>query len=428
MNRTWFGVGFGPIQSALFLFEAYRSGNFSRFVAAEVDDAVVKAVRDAGGRYTVNIAHPTHIEQVTVSGVELYNPNHDGDREKLLEAIAEAEEGATALPAVRFFDMGGAGSVAALLAEGIARRSGARGLVVYAAENHNHAAEVLMEAVGRHLKSPELPKGVEFVNTVVGKMSGVITEEDTITRMGLAPMVPGSDRAILVEEFNRILVSRIHLDGYTRGIEVFEEKDDLMPFEEAKLYGHNAIHALMSYLAGLRGLRVMSEAGRDPLIMAVCREAFLRECGATLMRRHADFGDPLFTGQGWDEYASALLLRMTNPFLNDLVERVGRDPIRKLAFDDRLFGTMNLALQHGVKPTTLALGAAAAIVRLVRDDRNDALEHGFPVPTLDEIDRPTLATLLQHIWGRQADGSPHTTELTGLCWEGLQGILGALRR
>lgn len=428
MSRTWFGVGFGPIQSALFLFEAYRSGNFTRFVTAEVDDAVIAAVRGAGGSYTVNIAHPTHVEQVTVEGVELYNPTHDGDREKLLEAIAGAEEGATALPAVRFFEMGGGKSVAALLAEGIARRTSGRGLVIYAAENHNHAAEILLEGVRKYAPGPEALAGFQVVNTVVGKMSGIITEEETITRMGLAPMVPGSGRAILVEEFNRILVSRIHLNGYTRGVEVFEEQDDLMPFEEAKLYGHNAIHGLMSYLAGLRGLRVMSEAGRDPLIMALCREAFLHECGETLMRRHADLGDPLFTREGWDEYASGLLLRMTNPFLNDLVERVGRDPIRKLGLDDRLFGTMNLALQYGVRPTRLALGAAAAIVRLVKDDRDDALERGHPVPPFEELSRDTVSTLLLDIWGGQAASCAHCGELIDLCWEGLVGLLGGIRR
>ena len=47
--RTFVGFGFGPIQSALFLYEAYRSGHFSRFVISEVDAAIVQAVRSAGG-------------------------------------------------------------------------------------------------------------------------------------------------------------------------------------------------------------------------------------------------------------------------------------------------------------------------------------------------------------------------------------------
>ncbi len=61
-GKTFVGFGFGPIQSALFLYEAYCSGNFDRYVVAEVDAALVGAVRAAGGRYAINIAHPDRIE------------------------------------------------------------------------------------------------------------------------------------------------------------------------------------------------------------------------------------------------------------------------------------------------------------------------------------------------------------------------------
>ena len=55
---------------------------------------------------------------------------------------------------------------------------------------------------------------------------------------------------------------------------------------------------------------------------------------------------------------------MTNPHLLDSVERVARDPRRKLGWDDRLVGTMRLALQQGVVPHRYALGTAAALARL----------------------------------------------------------------
>jgi hypothetical protein len=125
-TKTFFGFGFGPIQSALFLYEAFRSGRFSRFVIAEVDASLVQAVRSSGGRYTINIALPERIEQATVSGVELYNPTVSEDRERILQAIAESDELATSLPSVAFFDKGGQTSVAHALADGFARRSSPR--------------------------------------------------------------------------------------------------------------------------------------------------------------------------------------------------------------------------------------------------------------------------------------------------------------
>jgi hypothetical protein len=86
---------------------------------------------------------------------------------------------------------------------------------------------------------------VRFLNTVIGKMSGVITDPLQLHALGLTPITPEAGRAFLVEAFNRILISRIHFDtpGFQRGIQAFIEKDDLLPFEEAKLFGHNATHA-----------------------------------------------------------------------------------------------------------------------------------------------------------------------------------------
>jgi mannitol-1-phosphate/altronate dehydrogenase len=55
---------------------------------------------------------------------------------------------------------------------------------------------------------------------------------------------------------------------------------------------------------------------------------------------------------------------MTNPYLRDRIERVIRDTPRKLAWDDRLVGTMRVALDAGVTPHRFALGAAAALETL----------------------------------------------------------------
>jgi hypothetical protein len=35
------GFGLGPIQTGLFLYEAFRSGNFQTYTVAEVDDSLV---------------------------------------------------------------------------------------------------------------------------------------------------------------------------------------------------------------------------------------------------------------------------------------------------------------------------------------------------------------------------------------------------
>jgi mannitol-1-phosphate 5-dehydrogenase len=366
-KKQFVGIGFGPIQSGLFLLEASRSGNFDRLTVADIDATVVQAVRDNQGRYTVNVASATGISQQVIEGVRMLNPLVPEERAELIEAMAAADEIATALPSVKFFSHGGEAAPAACLAASLRQRAAAAPpAIIYTAENHNQAAEILHAAIAEPLAGKPFPANVQILNTVIGKMSGVITDAAEQRRLGIAPLTPGSDRAVLVEEFNRILISRITLPGFTRGITVFEEKADLLPFEEAKLYGHNAVHALLGYLAHGCGYRNMAEAAGNPELMAKAHDAFLQESGRGLRFRHNGL-DPLFTEAGFQAYAEDLLVRMTNPYLCDPVARVIRDPQRKLAWDDRLIGAMRLALQAGVIPIRLAEGARAAAQSLDRD-------------------------------------------------------------
>lgn len=375
-TRSYVGFGFGAIQAGLFLYEAYRSGNFGRLVVAEILPDVVSRLRRAGGTYALNIAHPNRVESVHIGPVEIYDPAVAADQERLIDALVRAQEIGTAIPSVTYYRSAGPGSLHRLLAEGLRRKADDDGpaAVIYTAENHNQAAELLEEAVLGEV--PQAEQGavrarVQFLNTVIGKMSGVTSDPDTIRKLGLATITPGDDRAFLVEVFNRILISRIELRVvaggplFSRGIEVFEEKPDLLPFEEAKLYGHNATHALGAYVGALVGARRIADLNAIHGALSFLRAAFLKESGEALVRKHAGV-DPLFTREGYAHYADDLLARMTNPYLLDTVERVGRDPARKLGWDDRLVGTMRVALGQGLEPRRYAFGAAAALATLDR--------------------------------------------------------------
>jgi mannitol-1-phosphate 5-dehydrogenase len=408
VGRTFVGFGFGPIQSGLFVFEAFRSGNFERLVVSEIDVGLVNALKRNRGRYVVNVAHLNDIEPVTVEDVELLNPTEAVDRGRILEAVAAADELATAVPSVNLYGVGGAASIAALLAEGCRV---VRPRVIYAAENDNYAAEALRRAIAA--EEPAFPfESTAILNTVIGKMSGVVTDPDEITRLGLEPMVPDGDRAIVVEAFNRILVSQITTPGCTRGIDVFDEKPDLLPFEEAKLYGHNAIHALMGYLGAAAGYAAMTQLLDDAAIMGFARRAFLDESGAALCRKYADVDDPLFTPAGYEAYAEDLLVRMTNPRLNDAIARVCRDPQRKLALNDRLYGTMCLALDYGIRPVNIARGAAAGLLFLMQA-RGESLR---TIPG-----RGAVEASLRDLW-REGASSAHAPTLIDLTIEALPDV------
>ncbi len=408
MNEHIFaGFGFGPIQAGLFAKEAFQSGNFRRIVVAEIDQRLVDAVRSNNGTYYVNVAGSDGIETVRIDGVELFNPTSPGDSAALLSALAEATEITTCLPSVNFFDSHPTTGVAGLIAEGLRRRK-SDATIVYAAENHNHAAEILEQAVTKRLGAP-LPPRVQFLNTVIGKMSQVVNDPREIAERKLTPIAPGFDRAFLVEEFNRILVTRATIADFVPGIRVFIEKADLLPFEEAKLYGHNAIHALLGFIGLLKGYGKMTELKDDARVMCVAREAFIAESGGALIRKHASLGDELFTETGYRRYAEDLLERMTNPYLADTTARAARDVVRKLGANDRIYGTMALALEHGIDPENIAIGAMAGVSLLLAD----ATKHGLP-PALHSLDWRTLDAsrlthLLTHLW--QSPASPALRQL-----------------
>ena len=393
MKKSFIGFGFGAIQGGLFLQEAWRSGNFSRLVVAEVVPSVVEAIRNNSGYYELNIATPTGIKTHRVGPIEILNPLDEADRAKLIRAVAESSEIATALPSVKFYGMGEPGDVQEILAAGLRLKTNDPNLpdaVIYTGENNNHAAEILTAALESRLGVPLSSARTQTLNTVIGKMSGVVTDPAQIAEQKLARTTPEIQRAFLVEEFNRILISRISLPLFKRGIAVFEEKDDLLPFEEAKLYGHNATHALLGYLLREKGATFMSEASAHPTLLKLAKDAFLLESGEALCRKYRDT-DSLFTPSGYRAYVEDLMQRMVNPNLRDQVERITRDTGRKLGWNDRLIGTMRLALEHGITPERYAQGAAAAL-RLL------SLEEG---KTSDE--------LLANLW---SDASPDSATVT----------------
>ena len=395
-GHVFTGFGFGPIQGGLFAKEAFQSGNFTRITIAEIDAELVDAVRANKGSYYVNIAKEDGIETIRIDNVELLNPNVAADRRILLEVLNRSTEIVTCLPSVSLYEAGGADSVAVLIAEGL-KNSSTRATIIYTAENNNQAAEILEKAVRE--KNPTLLKEkAQFLNTVIGKMSRVVIDPAEISELRLKTIAPGLNRAFLVEQFNRILVSRIRIAGFKPGIEIFIEKDDLLPFEEAKLYGHNAIHSLLGFIGAVKGIKSMTELKDDNLIMQIGSDAFLKESGAALIKKYAYLGDELFTEAGYRDFAEDLLRRMTNPYLGDTVERVTRDVVRKLEMDGRIFGTMQVALEYGIEPKNMALGALAGIVVLLNKAEEYRLPKDLHFNDWRELNQVQIEKILKWLW------------------------------
>lgn len=335
------GVGAGAIQLGLWAYVASRRG--ARVVLAEVDAGKVERIRRNRGICAVNIARLDRIERGRVGPVEILNPEIPKDRDRLRRALGAATDVVTAVPSADLYEAGG---VAALLREGL---SGRRAPVnVYASENRIGAGRML-----RQLVFPNgSPARVRFLETVIERMGGPVTAR------GLAPLTPGSREALLVEDFERIVVEEPRFPGV---FDCFKPTRRIMLHEELKLYGHNAVHFLLGCLARRRGIEYMSDFSAHPELKRIGVDALKLETGGWFRARYGRTGESVATEAGFEAWSSRLLNRIFNPHLRDPVVRVIRDPERKLGWNDRITGTMRRALRCGVNPGRYALGVAAAL-------------------------------------------------------------------
>ena len=407
LENSFVGFGFGAIQSGLFLNEAYRADPTRMLFVAEVVPEIVASLRNSGGVFTLNIAHHDRVEHSEIRNIRIENPNSAQDRERLIEAIVGANEICTAVPSVAFYSTQGPGSIDSILAESLIKKIRENGpaAVIYTAENNNHAAEILESLVFKLIPTAfhkKIAERVQFLNTVIGKMSQVVVDQEVIKDNELSWVTPELSRSFLVESFNRILISKIKLkDDFQRGINVFMEKDDLLPFEEAKLYGHNATHALIGYLGAMMGSKYMAEIPQSSGILSCARAAFIEESGGALIHKYQG-KDYLFSSQGYQDYADDLLIRMANPYLKDAIERVTRDPKRKLGWGDRLVGTIRLIFSQGIQPLRFAIGTAAALYSLDKnvlkkpDYIDDLLNQTWSKESISNKENKEVISLIKH--------------------------------
>ena len=187
------------------------------------------------------------------------------------------------------------------------------------------------------------------------------------SRIGLAPcvvsrMVPVPDPAalrdpleVIAEPYARLPVDAQGLVGEPPPVIGLEPTEDFAAYVRLKLFVHNAGHAAAAYHGYIRGYGTIHEAMADPAVADAAEGVMQEGCEALL--RATSLAEPYLSA-----YRKDLLARFRNPFLGDTVERVGRDPLRKLAPGDRLVGAAQLALAEGITPHYLA-GALAAALR-----------------------------------------------------------------
>lgn len=202
-------------------------------------------------------------------------------------------------------------------------------------------------------------------------------------------IVPPSESAtndpleVTVETFSEWIVDKTQFKGDLPNIPGMELTDNLMAFVERKLFTLNTGHAITAYLGQLAGHQTIRDAILDEKVRSVVKGA-MDESGAVLIKRYG------FDADKHAAYIQKILGRFENPYLKDDVERVGRQPLRKLSAGDRLIKPLLGTIEYGLPRQYLIKGIAAAMhYRSAEDPQAQELEKLLaekgPQATLAEI-------------------------------------------
>jgi mannitol-1-phosphate 5-dehydrogenase len=309
---------------------------------ADINKAVIQELHDKK-EYVVEVVGDNY-QEVTVKNVDGVLSTD----EKLVELISEAEIITTAVgPNVLRI-------IAKTVAEGLTARfnSGNREyLNIIACENMIKGSTFLKEEVYNYLEDgvkSYADKYVGFPDSAVDRIVPPMEESDDVLR-------------VRVEEFQEWIVDKTLFKGGIPEINGMQTTDNLMAFVERKLFTLNTGHAITAYLGVLKGYETVKESIEDEEIQKLVVSA-MKESGEVLINRYG------FDREAHYKYIDKILGRFKNPYLKDEVKRVGREPLRKLGFNDRLIKPLRGTMEYNLKNDNLVYGIAAALLYSNEDD------------------------------------------------------------
>lgn len=241
------------------------------------------------------------------------------------------------------------------VAQGIEKRlesGNTASLNIIACENMVRGTSQLKEMVFEHLSNDAkafAQEHIGFVDSAVDRIVPPAEEGET------------DPLAVTVETFSEWIVDETQFVGDIPAIKGMECTDNLMAFVERKLFTLNTGHLITAYLGVLAGHETIKDSIEDPVIFADVQAA-MQESGEVLIRRYG------FDVDAHAAYIQKILNRFANPYLRDEVDRVGRQPIRKLSPQDRLIKPLNGTIEYGLPNSHLIKGIAAAFLYKNDDD------------------------------------------------------------
>lgn len=230
--------------------------------------------------------------------------------------------------------------IAPFVAKGLEERQ-ERPLDILICENLNHADRIFHDEVAQYISDPkEMDTYVGFVETSIGKMVPHGTMNHLLD--------------VRQEAYEYLPVNKKALKTALPNCENIIPYSPFQYFVERKLFIHNMAHFTMGLLGAYEGFTYIDQAASCIPIQWIVKKCM--EESATALSQQYDV--PI---RDLELHINDLLYRFQNVELKDTVQRVARDPMRKIKPSDRLVGAIRKAQKAHIQSVYLAFALSLAL-------------------------------------------------------------------
>lgn len=288
----------------------HKSGYEVVFV--DVMDSIIELLQKTKS-YTVTEVGSQDTHTFTIDNYRAINSKHD--ESKVVEEIATADVVTCAVgPNILKF-------IAPVIAKGINKRTKDGALSIIACENAIGATDTLRGFIEKTLDdsaTKDIKKKALFANSAIDRIVPVQDEDAGLN--------------VKIEKFYEWCVERKPFGAHgPPPINGIHYVDDLQPFIERKLFTVNTSHATAAYYGYNRGKQYVHEVMADKELHDIVQNT-LKETAHLIVKKHG------ISVEEQEDYVQKIVKRISNPVLKDVVERVGRAPLRKLSRRERFIG------------------------------------------------------------------------------------------
>ncbi|KAL2834318.1 mannitol-1-phosphate 5-dehydrogenase [Aspergillus cavernicola] len=234
--------------------------------------------------------------------------------------------------------------IAPVIAKGLDARTLSHPLTVIACENAINATDTLRGHIEKKTSSENLASRAVFANCAIDRI--------------VPNQPPNNGLNVRIEKYYEWVVEETPFKK--QGVEhpkvsAIHWVENLGPYIERKLFTVNTGHATTAYYGHISNKKTIADALHDSDIRATVHKV-LDETASLIINKHG------ISEQEQKEYVDKIIGRISNPYLEDNIERVGRAPLRKLSRSERFIGPASELAERGLKFDAL-LGAIEQALR-----------------------------------------------------------------